>query len=115
MSNAAPHLFGDRLDEFVADLRALLSPHASYRVEIGDTLVRIWWRRSGKTPTMADDRTERRAAHLLPEEEHAGGSDEPEAQAEAILAESDERQADREAAPDSFVEHRTSDEATPPT
>ena len=60
-----------------------------------------------------DDRVERRAAALLPEEQ-AAGSDNARAQAEVILEESDERQADREAAPDSFVEHRTSDEATPP-
>lgn len=62
---------------------------------------------------MADERTERRAAHLLPEED-AVGSDRPTAQAEVILEESDARSEDRDAAPDSFVEHRTSDEATPP-
>jgi hypothetical protein len=45
-----------------------------------------------------DRRVEERAAELLPEET-AAGSDDPEAQAEAILAESDERQADRDAAP----------------
>jgi hypothetical protein len=38
----------------------------------------------------------------------------PDAQKEQILRESDERQADREAAPSSFVEHRTSDESTEP-
>jgi hypothetical protein len=58
-------------------------------------------------------RIERRAAELLPEEETAGSAD-PEAQAKVILEESDERSEDRDAAPDSFVEHRTSDEATPP-
>lgn len=63
--------------------------------------------------TDADDRVERRAAHLLPEEQRPG-SDDAQAQAEIILEESDERQASREAAPDSVVEHRTSDEATPP-
>lgn len=36
------------------------------------------------------ERIERRA-ELLPEEQAAGGSEDPEAQAEAILAESDER------------------------
>jgi hypothetical protein len=61
---------------------------------------------------MADDRIDRRAAHLLPEEDRAG-SDRPRAQAEAILEDSDARSEDREAAPDSVVEHRTSDEATP--
>jgi hypothetical protein len=37
-----------------------------------------------------------------------------EEQQELILEESEARAADRAAAPDSFVEHRTSDEATPP-
>jgi hypothetical protein len=60
----------------------------------------------------ADARIARRAAALLPEEA-APGSDDPDAQAKVILEESDER-SNREAAPDSFVEHRTSDEATPP-
>jgi hypothetical protein len=64
--------------------------------------------------TTPDPRVDRRAAELLPEED-AAGSDDPKRQAEVILEESDERSNDREAAPDSFVEHRTSDEATPPT
>jgi hypothetical protein len=51
---------------------------------------------------------------LLPEEKVAG-SDDPEAQTEAILEESDERTMDRDAAPSSRVEHRTSDDVTPPT
>ena len=63
--------------------------------------------------TGSDDRVARRANELLPEEQSAG-SDDPERQAEQILAESDERQADRDAAPDSNIEQRTSDEATPP-
>ena len=49
----------------------------------------------------------------LPEEK-AAGTDDPEAQAEAILEESEQRIAGRESAPSSHVEHRTSDEATPP-
>jgi hypothetical protein len=59
------------------------------------------------------DETERIAdrAELLPEEQ-AAGSEDPRAQAEAILGESDERTASRDAAPDSRVEHRTSDEVT---
>ena len=62
-----------------------------------------------------DERVESRAAELLPEEA-AAGSDDPEAQAEAILADSDERQADRDAAPgDQVVERRTSEETTDPT
>ena len=59
------------------------------------------------------ERVEQRAAELLPEERSAGSAD-PQAQAEAILQESDEREADLEAAPDSFLEHRTSDQAAPP-
>lgn len=54
-----------------------------------------------------DDRVGQRAAELLPEE-IAAGSDDPQAQAQAILADSDVREADLEAAPDSFLEHRTS-------
>lgn len=61
-----------------------------------------------------DRRVARRAAELLPEE-HVAGSADPLQQAEVILEESDARSEDRDAAPDSFVEHRTSDEATPPT
>jgi len=59
------------------------------------------------------DRVEQRAAELLPEERSAGSED-PQAQAEAVLAESDEREADVDAAPDSFLEHRTAEQAAPP-
>jgi len=62
---------------------------------------------------MTDDRVARRAGELTDSERRAG-SDDPEAQAEQILAESDQRQQDRNAAPTSYVEHRTSDEATAP-
>lgn len=62
---------------------------------------------------MTDDRVSRRAAELTDEERRAG-TDDAEAQAEQILRESDERSEDRNAAPTSFVEHRTSDEATAP-
>ena len=62
---------------------------------------------------MTDDRVSRRAAELTDDERRAG-TDDAEAQAEQILAESDQRQNDRNAAPTSFVEHRTSDEATAP-
>ncbi|MBM0275721.1 hypothetical protein [Micromonospora tarensis] len=54
------------------------------------------------------DRVESRA-HLLPEEA-AVGSDDPQAQAAAILAESDMRTADQNAAPDTVLERRTSDQ-----
>lgn len=64
-------------------------------------------------PDVDDERVAGRA-ELLPEEE-AVGSDDPEAQAREILADSDRRTADREAAPGSVVEHRTSDEVTEPT
>lgn len=59
-----------------------------------------------------DSRVERRA-DLLPEEESVG-SDDPEAQAAQILAESDERTEDRDAAPGSYVEHRRSEETVEP-
>jgi hypothetical protein len=38
----------------------------------------------------------------------------PAEQKELLLEDSEERTADRDAAPGSVVEHRTSDEATPP-
>ena len=56
-----------------------------------------------------DERVEERAAELLPEERAAGSTD-PEAQAEAILAESDEREAGL--AP--VREHRTSGQTATP-
>lgn len=58
-----------------------------------------------------DGRVTERADELLPEEQ-AVGSDDPEAQAAAILAESDERQADRDAAPSTHLEERTSEDVT---
>jgi hypothetical protein len=67
----------------------------------------------GYSSPMTDDRIDQRAADLLPEERSAGSAD-PQAQAEAILADSDEREADPRAAPDSFVEHRTSGQTVPP-
>jgi|1185.fasta_scaffold1048045_1 hypothetical protein len=57
---------------------------------------------------MTDDRIEQRAAELLPEERAAGSAD-PRAQAEAILADSDQR----EDAPEP-VENRRSDETATP-
>lgn len=60
----------------------------------------------------ADDAVARRA-DLLPEEK-AAGSDDPEAQAEAILAESEERIVTRGDPSGSAVERRTSEDATPP-
>jgi hypothetical protein len=55
---------------------------------------------------MTDDRTDRRAADLLPEET-AAGSDDPQAQAAAILADSD----DREHAPVALEERRSDETA----
>jgi hypothetical protein len=63
-------------------------------------------------PTVDDERVSSRA-ELLPEEQVAG-SDDPDVQAEAILAESEERLASRDASPGTHLEHRTSEEATPP-
>ena len=63
-------------------------------------------------PTVDDEDVSSRA-ELLPEEK-AVGSDDPEAQAAAILADSEERQASRDAAPSTHLEHRTSADATPP-
>ncbi|MEE6308222.1 hypothetical protein V1634_15445 [Plantactinospora veratri] len=79
------------------------------------------------------DRVENRAAHLLPEERSVG-SDDPEAQAAAVLADSDRREAgaavlaesdprtteaerriaEAAAAPDSFLERRTSEQTVTP-
>ena len=47
-------------------------------------------------------------------EEHDAGSDDPRAQARAILEDSEERTRDRDAAPGSFVEHRRSEDTVPP-
>lgn len=60
------------------------------------------------TPEHVADR-----AALLPEERRAG-SDDPRAQAEAILADAEGRAAEREADPSSAGEHRSSEEATDP-
>lgn len=62
---------------------------------------------------MTDHRISQRAADLLPEE-RAAGSDDPQAQAAAILGDSDVREADPEAAPDSFLERRTSEQTVGP-
>jgi carboxymethylenebutenolidase len=65
-----------------------------------------------------DGRQEARVGHradeLLPEETTVGSAD-PQAQARQILAESDERSEDRNAAPGKFVEHRRSEETVDPT
>ena len=59
---------------------------------------------------MTDERSESRADHLLPEEQVVG-SDDPQAQAEAILAESLERTEHPDADASSQSRHATSEEA----
>jgi hypothetical protein len=59
-------------------------------------------------------RVQRRADTLLPEE-RKGGSDDPSAQAEEILAESDARTEDRDLPPGKPVEHRHSEDTVEPT
>ena len=62
---------------------------------------------------MTDDRVDRRAGHLLPEELPVEPGAEPREQAAALLAESDERTAEARGhiATDPTIEHRTSEEA----
>jgi len=57
--------------------------------------------------TTDDERVKQRAGELLPEESSAG-VDDAEALAAAVLEDSDARQADGDAAPAKFVEHRPS-------
>jgi SAM-dependent methyltransferase len=47
-SSTAPHLFGDRLDDFIRDLRGLLldvSPEGGFSVALSDNRLRIHWPR----------------------------------------------------------------------
>jgi hypothetical protein len=67
---------------------------------------------SDDEPTVDDERVSSRAELLA--EEKAAGSEDPDAQAEAILADSDERTASRDAAPSTHLEQRTSEDVTPP-
>ncbi len=60
------------------------------------------------------ERVQHRSAKLLPEEMEAG-SDDPKAQAEAILEESDERSEDRIAPASKPVEQRRSEDTVEPT
>jgi hypothetical protein len=66
-----------------------------------------------ETPGAANEDRVASRASLLPEEA-AAGTDNAQRQADAILADSDARSANLESAPGSFVEHRTSDDATAP-
>lgn len=65
------------------------------------------------TPALDDDRVASRAAGLTAEEKQAG-SDDPEAQARAILADSEDRMIEQSENPEDSGERRTSDEATEP-
>ena len=102
-----------------------LSPRGDLHTDIraasghtgGGALLPGFWmlgRPASGYPTFMTDHTDRvgQRADLLPEENVTGSAD-PQAQAAAILAESDEREADVEAAPDSFLEHRTSGQTAP--
>ena len=60
-----------------------------------------------------DDKRVTTRRELLPEEKTVG-SDDPAAQTEAILEDSEIRTLDRDAAPGTTIEHRTSEETTPP-
>jgi hypothetical protein len=50
LSFAAPHLFGDRVDEFETDLRALLAeagPEGRFSEQMREAVLDIWRRVSG--------------------------------------------------------------------
>lgn len=68
---------------------------------------------SGGMSEQPSDRVHDRAAYLLPEE-RAAGSDDPEAQAAQILADSDAREAYDESTPDRRIDHRQSPETVEP-
>jgi len=63
-------------------------------------------------PAVDDELVQSRAE--LNADEREAGSDDPVAQARVILEDSEARVEDRDAAPGSFVEHRTSDETVEP-
>jgi hypothetical protein len=69
---------------------------------------------TGSPKSTADPRIRSRADKLL-SEERVAGVDDPTALAQAVLAESDERQEDREAPGGARVEHRRSEETVDPT
>lgn len=53
LSSAAPHLFGDRLSDFVADLRRLLrtvSPRGRFSEQLGDMRLSLWRSPGPATP-----------------------------------------------------------------
>ncbi|MEJ3749150.1 hypothetical protein WEI85_38545 [Actinomycetes bacterium KLBMP 9797] len=59
------------------------------------------------------EREQRRAEHLLPEEQTVGSED-AEAQAAAILDDSDARESYAEPTPDLRIDHRTTEETVEP-
>ncbi|BCJ60624.1 hypothetical protein Jiend_40460 [Micromonospora endophytica] len=77
-------------------------PFTTPGVNRGTLLIGVRAQGGGYGSGMSDERSDQERvesrAHLLPEEA-AAGSDDPQAQADAILAESDLREADRNAAP----------------
>lgn len=88
------------------------------RLERPTSRSRIVPPQSGTPVAMPDEpdpkRVQSRADALLPEERR-GGSDDPSAQAEEILAESDARTEDRDVPPGKPVEHRQSEDTVEPT
>lgn len=69
--------------------------------------------RNDPTTPEVDERLVGTRSELLPEEKTVG-SDDPAAQARAILEDSEARAADREAARGTVVEHRRSEETVEP-
>ena len=69
---------------------------------------------SDETPEVTVDQERVATRAQLVGAERDVGSDDPEAQARAILEDSELRTLDRNAAPSSFVEHRRSEDTVPP-
>lgn len=70
----------------------------------------------GYRTSMSDpdpERVQQRSENLLPEE-RAAGTDDPQAQAAAILADSDAREDYRQTTPDLAIDHRQSKETVDP-
>jgi deazaflavin-dependent oxidoreductase (nitroreductase family) len=106
------------LDRLWSMADQVLPAYAVYRdraAEAGRTIpvLRLSAASVGTGRRMPHDEQVGRRAELLPEEKRVG-SDDPEAQAEAILEDSEARKQSRDASPGTHLEHRTSDEATPP-
>ena len=111
---------GAELDRLWALADQVLPAYAVYRERAAETgrtipILRLVPSRDdlGRRGGMPDDEHIAKRAELLPEEK-AAGSDDPEAQAEAILEDSEARTVSRDASPGTHLEHRTSDDATPP-